>query len=249
MFARAGLISAILLLPLSVAATAQEADTAFVYASYYECPGGAGQAAALIREGWGPIIQGHIQAGHVASYNVMTHDTGNEWTLALVHIGEDVNALLGALNEGIAEYAEQRPEDLERLGALCPRHEDYVWTTGPGNRTGAAVGQGRGAAGMSVYYICDEGREAVADLIVEHVWGPALDQQVSAGRLTSWAWLSHYLGGEYRRILVTDGPDQASLLAARDALIEAGAENPSVAAAFSEVCNGHQDVLWNVGQD
>lgn len=242
------LTGTLLIFPTAGPAAAQEGEESFVYASYYECAGGVREAVQLIREGWAPIAQKHIQAGHISAANILTHDTGNEWSMALVHVGPDMRTLKGALDEAMGEYVQTRGQDLERLGELCPRHLDYVWTTGPGSASGSAVGQERGSAGMSVYYVCEAGREAVADLLVQQMWAPVLNRQVSEGRLTSWNWLSHYVGGEYRRLLSTDGPDHASLLEARDELIAANAENPALAAAFNEVCNGHTDILWNISR-
>lgn len=39
----------------------------------------------------------------------------------------------------------------------------------------------------------------------------------------SWGWLSHLIGGEYRRVPVTDGADHASLFEARNQFIEESA--------------------------
>lgn len=58
--------------------------------------------------------------------------------------------------------------------------------------------------------------------------------------------MSHFVGGKYRRLLITDGPDRASVLEARNRVIEDDSVNPALVAAFSDVCNGHTDVLWNI---
>lgn len=240
------LAGALLVLPPSGSVTAQE-DSAYVYSSYYRCHGSLRPAVATLRDDWGPIVQKRMDAGHVSAWGVLTHDTGNEWSMAIYHVGPDRDALNTALDEALAEYFEAHPEEGAQFGETCPTHEDYIWTTGPGSEAGAGIAQGRPAAGMSVYYICHEGREAVADLIVEKVWAPILDKQVSEGRLNSWGWLSHFVGGKYRRLLVTDGADHGALLDARDQFIEeSAAEDAGLAAAFSDVCDGHTDVMWDI---
>ncbi len=243
----APIASALFILPLAGSAAAQEEDeTAYIYASYWQCGQGLGDAVATLRDDWSPIIQKHVDAAHVSAWGVLTHHTGPEWSLATYHVGEDLNALNTALDNTQSEYFEAHPEEGARFGEVCPTHEDYIWTTGAGSEPGAAIAQNRPSVGMSVYYVCEEGREAVADLIVEQVFGPAYDRQVAEGRLNSWGWLSHFVGGKYRRLLVTDGADRASVLEARTRVIEDDSVDPALAAEFNDVCNGHTDVLWNI---
>jgi hypothetical protein len=242
----AAFAGALLVLPFAASASAQEDDTAFAYSSYYQCTGGLSDALATLRDDWGPIIQGHMDAGHVSAWGVLTHDTGNPWTMAIYHVGPEIGPLKTALDTALGEYFEQHPEDGAAFGQTCWSHEDYIWTAGPGSQPAATVAQDRASAGMSVYWVCDEGKEAVADLIVENVWAPIYDQQVADGQINSWMWLSHFVGGKYRRALVTDGASHAALLEARNQALEAAGENAALAAAFSDVCNGHTDVLWNI---
>lgn len=243
----AALAGALLVLPAWGQAAAQEEDeTAYVYASYWTCSGGLGDAVATLRDDWGPIMRKHMDAGHVSAWGVLTHHTGNAWSMANYTVGPDLNALDTALDNAQAEYFEAYPEEGTAFGETCPTHEDYIWTTGPGSEPGAAIAQNRPSVGMSVYYVCDEGKEAVADLIMEEAFAPLYDQQVEEGRLNSWGWLSHFVGGKYRRLLVTDGPDRASVLEARNRIIEDDSVDPALSAAFNEVCNGHQDILWNI---
>lgn len=243
----AALTGALLILPMAGTATAQDEDSAYVYASYYECGPGMGEALRTLREDWGPIIQRKIDAGAVAAWGVLTHDTGNPWSMAIYEVGDDLGALMTALDEAIAEYFEAHSEAGAQFGRTCPRHEDYIWATGVGSEAGAGVAQDRAEAAMSVYWVCDEGTEALADLVVESLWAPVLNRQVAEGKLHSWGWLEHWVGGEYRRLLVTDGADHATLLEARNEFLEAtAAEDAALAGAFSSVCNGHTDILWDV---
>ena len=75
-----------------------------------------------------------------------------------------------------------------------------------------------------------------------------LSEQVSSGRLSSWSWLAHALGGKYRRLAVYDAADAAALLAAQAALVEElQSEHPAAFREFGEICSSHQDYLWTVG--
>lgn len=230
-----------------VAAAQEEDESAYVYASYYECGPGMGAAVATLRDDWGPILQAPMQSGAIAAWGVMTHNTGNPWSVVAYEVGNDLPALMSALEAGIAEYFEQHPEEGAAFGEACPRHEDYVWVTDTGSEAGAGIAMGRPEAGLSVYWVCDEATESVADLIVQNLWAPILDRMVEEGSIRSWGWLEHYLGGKYRRLLVTDGTSHADLIAARDRLEQESAEeDPYLATAFSNVCNGHTDVLYDI---
>jgi hypothetical protein len=240
--------AAVLLIPLAADnAAAQDDEVAYVYASYYECGPGQGRAFEVIRDLWGPLVQAQIEAGTISAWGTLAHNTGNPWSMLLYHVGADLNALNEALEGMISQFGTENPDAVAEFGAACPRHEDYIWTTGPGSEAGAGVAQDRASAALSVYMVCDEGREAVADLIVEEVFAPIYDKQVEEGRLNGWGWLSHYVGGKYRRLLTMDGADHATLLEARSQILsEIGSEHGALAAAFTDVCNGHQDVMWDI---
>lgn len=244
------LVAAALVSPFAAApgpVSAQEDATAYVYASYYECsPGSISGAVQNIRDNWTPIVQESMDGGAVAAWGALTHATGNTWSVGLYHVGPDLDRLRGALDDGIERLYSENPDAAAAFGEACPTHEDYVWTTLVASQPPSQVAAERGTAVMSVYWVCDEGREAVADLIFEEKMAPLWNEQVEAGLVTSWSWLEHYLGGEYRRLLAVDGPDHASLLEARTNVIEAFGENPGLGAAFSEVCNGHQDNLFDI---
>jgi hypothetical protein len=242
----AAFAGALFVLPLAAGASAQEDETAYVYASYYQCSGGLSDAIATLRDDWGPIVQAHMDANHISAWGALTHATGNPWTMAIYHVGAEIGVLNTALDEALATYFEQHPEEGAAFGESCPTHEDYIWTSSLGSQPALTVAQDRADAGMSVYWVCDEGKEAVADLIVENVWAPVYDQLVADGSLNSWSWLSHFVGGKYRRALITDGADHGTLLEARNQALEATGENAGLAAAFSDVCNGHTDVLWDI---
>lgn len=226
---------------------AQEDDQVFIYAVYYQCaPGSVGDAVQDLEDNWTPVMQDYIDSGDLVRWGALTHSTGNDWSLVLYHVGSDVDRVINAVQSGGGTYVEANPEAADAFGEACPSHEDYVWSSDLASEPVAEAGSGRSEAALSVYWVCDEGREAVADLIFETVSVEAWNEQVEAGLVDSWSWNEHYLGGKYRRLLAIDGPDHASLLEARENVIEAGAENPGLLAAFSDVCNGHQDNLYDV---
>lgn len=230
-------------------ATAQdEAPTPMVYATYFQCePGSSARATEIIRDSWGPIAQARVDAGVLSAWGSLTHHTGGGWSRAIYHVGTDRAQLFAALDEMGAEWRDSDPEAVAEFWDACDEHEDYVWTHVTGSEPAAEVAQERSSAGMSVYWVCEEGRGALIDLLAEQVFAPAWDAQVEAGLINSWAFFSHFIGDKYRRLMVADGASHADLMTARDNVIEwVGANASGLAGEFSNVCNGHVDYLWNI---
>jgi hypothetical protein len=95
--------------------------------------------------------------------------------------------------------------------------------------------------------VCDINREERADEIVaEHV-APILDQFVEDGKLTSWGWMSHVVGGRFRRLQTMTAPDLSTLMQARtDAIDAIYAEDNEAGTEFSAICGPHVDYIWNI---
>jgi hypothetical protein len=218
-----------------------------VYGVYMQCNTGAqARVTEIVRDTWGPVVEGRIASGDLSAWGMITHHTGGPWERAVYFVGTDRARMMGALDGMVGDLAADEDAFAE-VWSHCPTHEDYIWQYTSGSDPAAEVAQTRPTAGMSTYWVCDEGREAMADLLAEEVFGPLWDAQVEAGLINSWGWFSHFVGGEYRRLLVIDGADHESLLAARGAVIEqSNAESGALAAEFSNVCNGHTDYLWNI---
>lgn len=95
------------------------------------------------------------------------------------------------------------------------------------------------------YYVCDQTREEMADVLVEKFYGPIYQKRVDSGHLTGWGWLAHRIGGEWRRILVSTGTDLPKMLEARESIIaELGETAANENRMFIEICGDHDDVIW-----
>ena len=100
------------------------------------------------------------------------------------------------------------------------------------------------------YFECDAALEFRADEIVERNYAPHYDAAVEAGEILSWSWLSHFVGGEWRRVLLLTTPDLESLLASAGALGEAILQStPQSGRDFTEVCGKHTDYIWESAPD
>lgn len=93
-----------------------------------------------------------------------------------------------------------------------------------------------------MYYRCDQSKEARADEIVDQTIGPVFDRMVSSGDINGWGWISHMVGGDWRRATYWSAPSLDALVDATDKLI---AELPAEAMAeFYAICPGHDDYIW-----
>jgi hypothetical protein len=100
----------------------------------------------------------------------------------------------------------------------------------------------------ATYFECDISRQEIVDEVVKYVWAPAYDAAVEAGTISQWGWMAHHTGGKWRRLLYYAAPSMDALLDAPDA-ISSGIQknNPGAGQVFSEICNAHEDYIWQVG--
>ena len=95
------------------------------------------------------------------------------------------------------------------------------------------------------YFECDPATEARADEIIERSYAPHYNAAVENGDILGWSWLTHFVGGKWRRALVLNAADMESILDASGALGEIIEEStPEAGRAFSETCPAHEDYIW-----
>ena len=220
-------------------AVAQEKDS-YTYATYFYCDVTRQERADEIVEKLDkPFYDAAVADGSITGWSWLAHHTGGKWRRVQFHQASSIDALLAA-QEKIGDAIEAKNKAMsEEAGKICNSHDDYIWKVVAGN----ATTQARGKAAFSVYYVCDSGREDQADALVKQVFAPMYDKLVAEGKLTSWGWLEHIVGGEYRRLSTMTAPDVKSLLAARGSIVAALHDDP-LADAFTDICGSHADYVW-----
>ena len=237
-----------MLVLVAVAAGAQEEDpTSFVYGIYYECDMDSQWLAdQLVEDALAPAFDAAVEAGAITAWGWLAHHTGGAWRRALYYSAPTIEGLLGALDSVFDAAEKEHPEAGQALNKICGRHEDYIWQWGTGSSPAGRL-ENRGEAAFSVYMSCEMGREERADEIVEKVFAPIYDKQVKAGKLVSWGWLKHFVGGTWRRLAVMTAADHVTLLQVRNAVIEEmAAKHGETAEEFDEICGSHQDYMWDI---
>lgn len=234
-------LPAILLLGMSGLAQAQEAET-YIYATYHVCDlAKQDRSDEIFAQLDKPILDAAVADGTIASYGLYSHQTGGTWRRVSFTTAASVQALLDAQKK-LADKADATNKKLgQEYATICGSHDDYIWRRVAGTAGSASPG----GAGFSTYYVCDGTRETQADALVEQVFAPVYDKMVADGKLTSWGWLEHIVGGKYRRLATMNASDLKALMAARADVVKAFTDN-AAGDTFTSICDSHSDYIWNV---
>ena len=127
----------------------------------------------------------------------------------------------------------------DEYGKICNSHDDYIWHRVAGNAGTAKPGN----AVFSTYFVCDS-REAQADALVKQVYAAQYDKMVAEGKLTSWGWMEHVVGAQFRRLATMSAPDMKSLMEARASIVEM--QDNDLGDIFTGICDSHADYMWTV---
>ncbi len=105
--------------------------------------------------------------------------------------------------------------------------------------------EAQSAFAYATYFVCSPDAESRADEIINSSFKPHYDAAVEQGDILSWSWLQHYMGGNWRRVLVIIAADMDALLDASGALGEIISDKtPEAGRAFSGICSSHEDYIW-----
>ena len=113
---------------------------------------------------------------------------------------------------------------------------------------GAAVAQDDEAPSVftyATYMVCDTGREAEFDAGWDEA-APVLDGLVEDGTIRSWGYLSHVIGGKWRRIRYNQADSLQGAFDGLDAMNAALDEalGPQNSDGASAPCPNHDDYIW-----
>ncbi|NJO13141.1 MAG: hypothetical protein HC872_06395 [Gammaproteobacteria bacterium] len=77
------------------------------------------------------------------------------------------------------------------------------------------------------------------------MFAPTYDKMVAEGKLTTWGWMEHIVGGKYRRLATMTAADVPALMAARSSIVEA-MQNDPLASTLDDICGSHSDYIWDI---
>ena len=228
---------------LSNVVMAQDKEEAYIYVTYFNCDvTQQDRADEIVDEVDKPIYDAAVKDGTIDGWGWLAHHTGGKWRRARYHAAGSVEELIAALDT-IGEQQDEEEDATEEFGSICNSHDDYIWRSVAGSG-GDMLAVPRGKVGLSAYYVCDS-REGAADEIVKSVFAPVYEEHIGEGKLTSWGWSEHIVGGKYRRLGTMTAEDWPSLFAARASIIEAGGDS-ELGREFSNICGSHADYMWEI---
>jgi hypothetical protein len=229
---------------LSVTAMAQEDVQPYIYATYYHCDTTKQERAdELVDSVWKPIYDDAVENESIVAWGWLAHHTGGTWRRILYFSAPTIDELL-ASQESIGDAIDEATGDSTEFGDICNSHDDYIWQSVTGSG-GAVVGAPRGEVGLSAYHVCRMADEDRADELVKTVIGPVFDAHTGDGKLSSWGWSQHIVGGKYRRLATMTAKDWPTLFAMRGAIFEA-LDGNVLGDEFNEICGSHSDYLWDI---
>jgi hypothetical protein len=224
----------------------QEGPLAYTYATYSYCLlSGQERRDEIFEETEAPVYAQLVEEGVISNWGWLAHHTGGQWRRVFYFQHESIDGLLDALDTIQERFDAMDDDGEEGDDDLCWGHDDYIWSV---EQSSQAPEEARAEAGLSVYYVCNASREERADELFESTFAPLFNKAVEDGKIATWGWLAHYIGGKYRRLQTMTGPDHKSVLSARTDILNAlyGDEPDPAAVEFDEICGSHSDYLWDV---
>jgi hypothetical protein len=243
-------VLAMLLAPLAARGQEKEPASVFIYATYFYCDvTGQDLVDEVAKTVYAPVYNAAVDDGTILSWGWMAHHVGGKWRRLLYRSAPSIDAVLAGADKIGEKIDENTPEAAGQVGRICNSHDDYIWRQVAGSAGEKGV-QHRGKVGFSTYLVCDMAKEERADQLMHDVIAPIFSRYVTEGKLTSWGWMEHIVGGQYRRLESITAKDYPTLMPARGAMIEELTKNHKEASTeFDSICNSHQDYLWDTQQE
>jgi len=227
---------------VATAAVAQQPTPPFVMATYYRCDyARQTRADTLFKQVMAPALDRQIQAGHLTAYGFSSHRIGGAWRRLETMTAPSLEHLIAAQDAYIADL-QKNPKASAEFDGICGSHDDYIWQRELGSAPNPAAPAP--AFSYSRYLSCDMSKEADADRIMETAIAPIMNKHVADGHITGWGWLSHNMGGAYRRILNWSGPTVMAALNAEE-MISRDIATHAMGSTFNAACSSHSDYLWH----
>ena len=231
---------------VSVACIAQDEDApaGFSYATYYYCDVATqGAMDAVVAANEKAVFDKWVEEGKLMAWGYLAHSTGGRWRRVQYHVSPTIADALNTQSAIFEEiYADNEAGGQARSDA-CAAHDDYIWAFDQGSSAGTDPGD----VSLSVYYVCDITGQERADEIWAEANAPMLNKLQEEGKIASWSWQNHIIGGKYRRLQTITGADYASVVSANAALVQfAGEDESGVGEEFSDICGTHTDYLWDI---
>lgn len=241
----------VLLFSFSTLCAAEEKPEMYVYATYFNCePEQESAVDEQVQIAYTPIYNDAVKNNTITNWGWLKHHTGGQWRRILYHSAPSLDALFAAQDTMNEKFETVLGKSTDAVGRGCKSHDDYVWQYVTGSRP-SLTSSARGKASLSVYMECRISGEDKADEIFKKHFAPVYNAQVGKGKLTSWGWMSHVIGGKYRRLQTITADNYSDLFKAQEIILDTlyYKDKNKHATEFSEICTTHQDYLWDISKE
>jgi len=239
------ILALVIAAPLTVTAEEEKPAETYIYATYFYCKTSMQEKAdELVKAHNVPHWDAAVADGTVSGWGWVAHHTGGKWRRIQYHTADSIAGVLAA-QESVGKKIDDAAGDAnDEFGQICGAHDDYIWKVEAGN----SVSKARASAALSVYEVCDIAKEERADEIVKTVFAPIYDKAMADGKITSWGWNSHVVGGKYRRLATMTAANFPDLLKARGEILDSiyGEGENAEANEYTTICTSHADYLWDI---
>ena len=201
------------------------------------------QADNTVDTDYTPIYDQAVEDGVITGWGWMAHHTGGKWRRILYHTASSMEELLSGM-ETVGQMRDEKMGDSDGVSKACRSHDDYIWRSVAGSGRGVLTAP-RGKVGLSAYHVCKISKESRADELLKAVFAPVYDAQLGPGKLSSWGWSEHIVGGKYRRLATMTAEDWPTLLKMRESIFSELEDN-ELGDEFVEICGSHSDYLWEI---
>ena len=229
---------------MTVFAQDDERPQGFSYVTYYACDVATqGNMDNVVATNENAVFDKWVEDGKLMAWGYLSHFTGGRWRRAQYHVSPTLADALSAQSSIFREIYSDNREGGQARSEACEAHDDYIWAL----NQGSPPGTDRGDVSLSVYFVCDVADQSRADEIFAQTYAPKLNEMLKEGKIGSWGWQSHVLGGEFRRLQTVTGKDYASVTAARqEALQHVNQAHSALGREFAQICGPHEDYLWDI---
>jgi hypothetical protein len=95
--------------------------------TYFQCDSREGEADAIVKTAFAPVLSQHVKEGKIASWTWLEHVAGGKYRRALVTDGPSHKAAIAYWKSLSDALEASQPELSRQFTEICPSHSDYIW--------------------------------------------------------------------------------------------------------------------------
>ncbi len=108
--------------------TLEQGRPAVAMSTYWVCDfSEENRADRIVENVFADIYNKHLEAGNITGWSWLEHNIGGKYRRLSVIDAADMSSLLFARDAIIDDLVNEAPIALDRFGAVCNSHSDYIW--------------------------------------------------------------------------------------------------------------------------